>query len=199
MQNLPVELQEEILFSLREPRDLYQACSVSRGNRQLCSDASFWREKFRREDLPLLEEGSNPAQWISIYDRSIQAAHTADRMISSNQEIQIALSQVTDGNLVEIPGAGIKGLWEVMQKGGVERYMGWVAVMQTEITVVHDYYLILYPRGDKYMYEKIDNQEERTEYGTIRQILSVPGIKIALNKEDVWFLVYRLAYFGYPF
>lgn len=62
MQDLPEELQEEILFSLREPKDLYRACSTSRTNLSICSGSAFWREKFRRENLPLLEEGDLPKE-----------------------------------------------------------------------------------------------------------------------------------------
>ncbi|SPN79318.1 F-box domain-containing protein [Cedratvirus Zaza IHUMI] len=200
MQDLPIELQEEILFSFSQVTDLARVCSSSRQSRQICSSASFWRAKFRREGLPLLEEGSNFSQWLGIYDRSLKAVQVANAKISSGQEIEIALSRVANVDLVKVLNSDIEDLWEVTQKGGVERYIGWVAVvMQTEITVIHDYYIVLYPQGNKYMYGKIDKQEEITEYGTIRQTLAIPNIKIALSKDDTWFMIYRLVYHGYPF
>ncbi|SOB74250.1 hypothetical protein BQ9231_00367 [Cedratvirus lausannensis] len=74
MQDLPIELQEEILFSFSQVTDLARVCSSSQQNKQICSDSSFWEEKFRRENLPLLEEGSNFVEWSDIYRKSLRAA-----------------------------------------------------------------------------------------------------------------------------
>ncbi|SHO33151.1 F-box domain [Cedratvirus A11] len=66
MQDLPVELKEEILLGL-QGTDLYSACYTSTEFESICFDPVFWKRKFAREGLHMMERGDNSEQWIDIY------------------------------------------------------------------------------------------------------------------------------------
>ncbi|SPN79324.1 F-box domain-containing protein [Cedratvirus Zaza IHUMI] len=119
MQDLPVELQERVLLSLKQPEDLYRACSTSRANFGICSGSVFWRAKFAREGLPLLEEGNNFATWLKIYAESVSSAEIADELISSRDQLLISIKDIPDLSLLQIPGyeKQLETLWREMQTG----------------------------------------------------------------------------------
>lgn len=69
--NVPLEVYINFLIDLPVD-DLINACSSNKENRELCS-SSFWKDKFVREGIPLLEEGTNFPSWLAIYTESIYA------------------------------------------------------------------------------------------------------------------------------
>ncbi|SOB74252.1 hypothetical protein BQ9231_00369 [Cedratvirus lausannensis] len=157
--------------------------------------SSFWREKFRTDNLPLLEEGEDFYHWSELYDRSVQAGQVAHEKINSGRTIQIALSKVDNLDLLKVTHLD-QDTWESIQENNLDNYL---SMMQEEKTIIHDYYLLLSPRAEFYLYEKIDKREEINNQDIRKQILFLPSTKIALSKDDAWFFVYRLAYHGYPF
>ena len=196
MQDLPVELQEEILFSIKEPRDLYQACSVSRGNRKICSDASFWREKFRREGLPLLEEESasfNLQQWLESYEKSLQSAQLAHEELADPREDGISLADVYDLSL--LPGLE-DILGEAWEKVHSDENVTHGEEIFTETT--DEYFVFL---GPKTLAGKL-----RYNYGIIRESTIDEGGRthgdleeidtdVFMSKEDAWKVYFGLFYF----
>ena len=152
----------------------------------------YWREKFRMEKLPLLEEGLDFVHWVNIYSKSLQAAGVAHKKIDCGESVEIALSKVDNLDLLKVTDLD-QDTWESIQ---VDNYL---SMLQEDTIVVHDYYLLLSPRAGFYLYEKIDKQEEIDNLDTTKQTLLLQSTKIALSKDDTWFLIYRLAYHGYPF
>jgi hypothetical protein len=114
-----------------------------------------------------------------VYERSVQAARIADERIDSGHTIEIALDGIENLDLLRVTDLD-QDTWEIIQ---VDKCLSGL--------ITHDYYLVLSPRANFYLYDKIDKQEEQT--------LLLPSAKIALSKDDAWFFIYRLAYFGYPF
>jgi hypothetical protein len=113
MQDLPEELQEEILFSVQGAKNLHQACSASGRNRRICSGSAFWREKFAREGLHLLErvvrsspdlqashssseQGESFAQWIKLYAKALQASRLAQEQLYTEETKGVNLEQLPD-------------------------------------------------------------------------------------------------------
>lgn len=205
MNSLPEELQQEILFSLKEPRDIYRLCATSRQNRQTCADSSFWREKFRRENLPLLEEGDDLAQWLDSYKRALGASRTASRLIESRRMVEIRLDRVPFVELLKpLDEDALVEVWTIMhEKENLERHPHMVitrdGIKEEEMLVIHNYLLVLYPKGNNYLREIEDEQEEITTTGNRKEISSLPTSTLLISKEDLWFMIYQLAFFGYPF
>lgn len=181
MQGLPTELQEKILFSLTKPKDLYQACSSSRQNRAICSASVFWREKFRRENLPLLEEGNDVASWLNIYRRSIRAAQIANEQVSRGKTVEVDLSKVSDINVLLLPETerAMKYYW-AESRGDRARY-----------------FLLLEPVYKTSVYEYWVNR--KTDSAWTNLIMPVSRNKVVLAEKDVWYIIYELAFLGYPF
>lgn len=195
MQNLPIELQEEVLLSLREPKDLYQACSSSRQNRQICSASAFWREKFRRENLPLLEEGNNLSQWLNIYRKSLAAAKRVDKRMLSGYSINISLTQVDDPKILLPLGREeeITYYWNIMKASDhvqKSRYY----------KTIHGYTIEFFPgSGANSRYELVDNYEIENHdprYGpsayTVTERKKLQDGTV--STEDLWFILFQLAY-----
>lgn len=179
-------------FKLVKTLPLYILKNTMQENATL---SSLWRRKFEREDLPLLEEGADLDGWLKIYHRSLEAMRVAHERIDSGRIIQVAISRVPELSLLRVSDLDQEN-WDLIQSNNVDRFLDWLI---TEKDIVHDYYLILSPRAGFYLYEKVDKQEEMLEGGIIYRTLSLTGSNIALTKDDAWFLLYRLAYFGYPF
>ncbi|SPN79471.1 F-box domain-containing protein [Brazilian cedratvirus IHUMI] len=200
MQGLPVELQEEVLFSLKEPEDLYRACSSSRQNRAICSASVFWREKFRRENLPLLEEGDSFRRWLDIYVKSLRVAEMADQEIAHPQGINLAL--VPDLSL-------LPGLENVLEKEWLEVRSGKNVYsritkparrargQEKEISVfTNNYFIFLLPEDSTYRYQVIYEgfTSKNGVKGPTLKTLSYQ-VKVALNQEQVWNILYHLFYY----
>ncbi|SPN79328.1 F-box domain-containing protein [Cedratvirus Zaza IHUMI] len=198
MQDLPEELQEEILLSLKEPKDLQRACSTSLNQRRICSSASFWREKFRRENLPLVEEGNNFAEWSEIYRKSLRAAKRTDERILSGELIRINLASVDDPEILQPLGntEEIVRYWNIMQTfTNVERD----AIRLTK----HYYDIDFFPSPKVSRYELVDNSIiEPVGYAGVRgEMLGgytrVKKLKIldgTVSTEDLWFILYQTTY-----
>lgn len=158
--------------------------------------SSFWKEKFNTEDLPLLEEGENLDHWYIIYERSLEAAQIAHERIDTGQSVEISVARVSDINLLRVTDLD-QETWHTIQSNITDGYLDWLIIEAD--TIIHDYYLVLSPRAGFYLYEKVDKQEELDEEGILHRTVLLPSSKIALTKDDAWFFVYRLAYFGYRF
>ncbi|SHO33311.1 F-box domain [Cedratvirus A11] len=192
MQGLPLELQEEVLFSLKEPEDLSRVCSSSRGSRQICSDRSFWREKFRRENLPLLEEGSSFSQWVQIYRKSLRAARKTDERLTSGDPIKISLVSLDNTDILKPLGQEkqIKHYWLTANNAG--------ANVGDDVRVVHGFNIELYPGPVITNYELNDTYtSSRAGFGRgLLATLYPPGTRTikyltgTVNTEDLWFMLY---------
>ncbi|SPN79475.1 F-box domain-containing protein [Brazilian cedratvirus IHUMI] len=198
MQGLPEELQEEVLLSLREPRDLYQACSTSTDYRRICSGSSFWREKFAREGLPVLEEGENLSSWLKIYEKSTKDAQITDDIISSGESLEIALERLSDPFLLAIPGyeKELVRIWEGVQSRASQRKPQ--SNVQDRISSETNYYIYLLPVDYSYTI-KVVRERRRNLFGQERSVRTILYELESMSKEDAWFFVYRLVYFGYRF
>ncbi|SOB74251.1 hypothetical protein BQ9231_00368 [Cedratvirus lausannensis] len=204
MQDLPKELQEEILFSLREPGDLYRACSVSRGNRQICSSASFWRAKFRREGLPLLEEESasfNLQQWLESYEKSLQSAQLAHEELADPREDGINLADVYDLSL--LPGLEdiLEEAWEKVHSGeNVTRVVTGVNNRGEEIftETTDEYFIFLQPKtiaGERGYGYDIIRESTIDEGGRTHGDLEEIDTDVFMSREDAWKVYFGLFYF----
>lgn len=179
MQGLPVELQEEILLSLKEPEDLYRACSSSRQNRAICSSDAFWREKFRRENLPLLNlEDFGPTgfvSWLNLYNKSLLAASVADERIGNMFELRTNLLKEP----IKVEGLHIRDLWK---RTGVER----------------EYIIRFIPQEDFYLVDVLVELRKVLPLET-RVVVNRVDKRKVLSSKDVWFVIYQMALLDYPF
>ena len=157
MQDLPVELQEEILFSLKEPKDLYQACSSSRQSKGICSGSAFWRAKFRREGLPVLEQGANFSQWLDLYARALQASRLTEEQLHTEETKGVNLEQLPD--LSYLPGLEefLQPYYDKVNSGeNIERIERQVRASDeppVHIEFHDDYFVYLLPTTYGYRYE----------------------------------------------
>nr|WIL03414.1 DNA-directed RNA polymerase subunit [Cedratvirus plubellavi] len=195
MQDLPEELQEEVLYSLRQPEDLSRACSVSKASRRVCSGSSFWREKFRRENLPLLEEGDNLLQWLKIYRKSLETARKVDERILSGRSVRVSLTSVDDPKILLPLGdtEEIMRYWNIMKtRTHIEKHRNYITV--------HVYMLEFFPDpGAKSRYELVDNyitEDKNPRYGfqveRMPEKITIRGGNV--STEDLWFMLFQVGY-----
>ncbi|SOB74259.1 hypothetical protein BQ9231_00376 [Cedratvirus lausannensis] len=203
MDTLPEEVQENILLSLVEPDDLFRACSTSRESRNICSGSAFWREKFAREGLPLLQEGHTFTAWISIYKKAFRAAQIADRLVDSGEDILIRMSEIFDlRHLGFYIDSRVMGIWQEAREGDSYAHHNYIDEEGQEhhVSIRDDFYLVFTPSSDIYTMSIVnyevttDNQEE-----TISQTLVPSRFTLKLEAKDMWRVVYNVAFFGYHF
>nr|WIL04715.1 F-box domain-containing protein [Cedratvirus duvanny] len=201
MDALPLEIQENILLSLVEPDDLLRACSTSRQNREICSGSVFWREKFSREDLPLLQEGYSFASWTAIYKKAFQAAQTADRLVNSGEDILIRLSEIFDlRHLGFVVYKDIREIWQETREGNNSHTYFVVdgADEEHQVTIHSDYYLVFTPSSGLYSMDLVDYPQSTDGEEILPERIQT-RFGPTLTKEDMWKVVYRMAFFGYIF
>ncbi|SHO33303.1 Hypothetical protein BQ3484_235 [Cedratvirus A11] len=177
-----LQVQEEILLFLTEPRDLYKYYSACRQDRDICSSSAFWRERFRRENLPVLEQGEDFSSWMEIYIKSLFSARVANEKVSSSVEINLSL--VTKVEHVEV--RGLEGfICDLWKKSDPNR--------PREIDDLFDknrYHLVL---EEKAGLLKLDIVNETTySYSSLEETsvtYKVALPEVFLSKGEVWFTV----------
>ncbi|SOB74254.1 hypothetical protein BQ9231_00371 [Cedratvirus lausannensis] len=162
-------------------------------------DSSFWREKFRRENLPLLEEGNNSAEWEEIYRKSQRAARKVDKSMLSGDPIIISLTSVDDPKILLPLGRTeeIMRYWEIMHNSAHIQRSG-------DYRTIHGYTLDFFPGTGVSRYELLDKYRTETpqrlprdSYMPRRYVIPTK-IKIldgTVSTEDLWFILFQLAYF----
>lgn len=194
-QDLPEELQEEVLFSLRQPRDLYRACSASSSQRRICSGLTFWKAKFAREGLPLLEEGNNLASWLDLYNRALQAAQLADEELVNLENLP---------NLSYLPGLEevLQPYYKVKSGENVEHIVRQVRAADEpaqEIEIRDDYFVFLVPTEEGGHRYEVTERRIFPDGILTRDHSRILYASSIMNSEQAWKILYRLFYFGVLF
>lgn len=197
MQNLPEEVQEQVLLSVREASDLQQVCSVSSSQRRICSGPSFWREKFAREGLTMLEEGTSLREWLAIYQKSLQAAEGTEQYLRNMESRGVNLSDLPD--LSFLPGLEgfLQPYFEKVKSGeNIERIVRAPDDEPFEYIEIHnDYFIFLAPILDGHLYEVVERRVFRD--GTLTRDHSLVIHVSPLISEQTKSILYRLFYFGF--
>nr|WIL04713.1 F-box domain-containing protein [Cedratvirus duvanny] len=203
MQDLPEELQEKVLLSIRKPQDLYRACSTSRQSRGICSGSVFWRAKFTREGLPLLEQGENFTSWLGIYRKSMESAQVADEMINSKQEIVIPLEDLPDLSLLQVPGyeRRLEQLWQDTKTGAnqttIIHQSRFYDEEETVTKHIKDYFVYLLPSDNFYTFAVVEERNSTVRNGKTKSSSKTLYTSRPITKDDAWVTIYRLTYFGF--
>ncbi|SHO33314.1 F-box domain [Cedratvirus A11] len=220
MQDLPEELQEEILLSLKEPKDLQRACSASRQNREICSGSAFWRAKFAREGLPLLEQvvrsppdllashssseqGKDFFQWIKLYAKALQASRLAEEQLHTDEVKGVNLEQLPD--LSYLPGLEefLQPFYNEVKSGeNVERTVRQVRAPDEPLMHIefHDDYIVyLHPAAYGYRYEVTERRRIFRDGILTRDNTRPIYASRIMTSDQAWNILYRLFYFGILF
>lgn len=64
---------------------LINFCTVSKKTIQLCNDKTFWKNKFRIEDLSIMDEPDKINEWIKMYNIAYQAKKDIRRLMIINE------------------------------------------------------------------------------------------------------------------
>nr|WIL04465.1 F-box domain-containing protein [Cedratvirus lena] len=191
MNYLPPETKEQILLSLREPKDICQACSTSRDYYAICSEEGFWKRKFRRERMQPLETGKDFADWLRIYEKSLDSVRIANKLIDSGKKIIIDMALVTNPRVLLLfkSDTEMMDFWYYAEKKekkeGINTYIYYISIVPHHEPGLYVCYL-------RYDVSQIDGN-----YSSVVPVSVVLGA--VLTKRDLQVLLYRLAYFGYPF
>ncbi|SPN78808.1 F-box domain-containing protein [Brazilian cedratvirus IHUMI] len=102
--DLPLELNYKILLDL-PVLDLENVCSTSTSAASFCSDATFWRDRFRREGLLLPRDESSVPSWTLEYKLSkiaqLRERHYTNSLLAKHVII-LDLTRVNDVSI--LPG-----------------------------------------------------------------------------------------------
>ncbi|SHO33304.1 Hypothetical protein BQ3484_236 [Cedratvirus A11] len=90
---------QRLFLSMTDPEELTNSCYASEYGREICSDAEFWEEKFTREGLLLLEEGSDIDSWLEIYRKSQDVAQKTNEKMDRSR-VSIGLAEVEDPDVL---------------------------------------------------------------------------------------------------
>nr|WIL02754.1 DNA-directed RNA polymerase subunit [Cedratvirus borely] len=210
MQDLPEELQEEILLSLKEAKDLQRACSASRQNREICSGSAFWRAKFAREGLPILERispsserGESFAQWIKLYAKALQASRLAQEQLYTQETKGVNLEQLPD--LSYLPGLEefLQPYYDKVKSGeNIERIVRQVRAPDEppmHIEFHDDYFVYLLPVAYGYRYEVTERRRIFRDGVLTRDNTRPIYASRIITSDQAWNILYRLFYFGVLF
>lgn len=124
------EITQEILLhcGIKELISFYSTCHEIKN---LCISLAFWKEKFRRKGLLLLEmsEEGNLSDWLDIYLISIDAKRMADNL-DYWMVFRLDMKHVDKAKFVSVPEVNIKNIWkraqrtkEYLQKKSHKRYL----------------------------------------------------------------------------
>lgn len=190
MEYLPLELKEKILLHA-DPKEVLSLCSTSIEFLSLCSSAVFWREKFAKENIPLLEEGVTASEWLHIYSRSLEAIQQANRFLANIERGKKGKVEFTDLARLEnidflrLPGIYfpfIERLWKETQKAEE------LAPYDREASefLLNSPYLVISKSPESFYVDVYYPLMGLTEDRSFPQ-----------TKEEIWELLYRLSYFTY--
>ncbi|SOB74509.1 hypothetical protein BQ9231_00626 [Cedratvirus lausannensis] len=191
MNYLPVETKEQILLSLREPKDIYQACTTSREHLSICSEEGFWRERFKRERMQPLEKGKDFADWLRIYEKSLDSVRIANKLIDSRKKINIDMALVTNPRVLRLFRSDTKMMdfWyhaeKKEKKKGISTHIYYISILADHEPGLY----VCYLRHDV-------SQTEGNYSSIVPESIALGAI---LTERDLQVLLYRLAYFDYPF
>lgn len=121
LQSLPTEIQLEILL-LPSRSDLIQFCSISSTFRSLCSEAYFWKRKFKQDNLLLLEEGSSFSTWYALCHSGVVARDLAKARVDTDEETVISLDRVKQDNLFLYPSVPAQVYYRYLSISRGEHY-----------------------------------------------------------------------------
>nr|WIL03295.1 DNA-directed RNA polymerase subunit [Cedratvirus borely] len=194
MNYLPVETKEQILLSLREPKDIYQACTTSREHLSICSDQGFWRERFRREGLYILEMGRDFTDWLRIYEKAIRASEVADRILQKQEKVVVDMVLVTKPRVLQLFRSDTTML---------DFYLQWRKADSKRKPKDFEapvYYIeFLLDKPGFYRYHLIQGTSQTLPSGLVIIPIKFKSGAGFLRERDLQVLLYRLAYFDYPF
>lgn len=103
------DIRKNIL--LRLPTDqLINACVTDQLAYQICSDEVFWIQKFDNENLPIINAGTNIAEWIEEYShvkRTITSANLLIKNIKNGaydrNDIYVSFNSLSSADILHIP------------------------------------------------------------------------------------------------
>jgi hypothetical protein len=192
MQELPVEMKEELLLGL-QGSDLYSLCYTSRGFEAICSDPVFWKRKFAREGLPMMERGNNSEHWIDLYLYSREAMEKVREDLKKRDLVlQLDLYHAPCSNVISVGCVNEQVVQEYLdesrENAGIEKYLFRIRELQDKEELDEDEeeeLSLLEYKLESYNYyslQIIHNQN-------IMYYLSVvDGHREEILKEDIYFL-----------
>lgn len=208
MEELPAELLQEFLLATR-PRDVLAFCSTNRTLYELCSSPYLWREKFRREGIPLLEVGKDFHQWLKIYTRSLRAMEKTDEMFYPLSPDKVIFSYRLTGEddpYVLVVG----GVNPLVVSENEEEALKTRKSIQMTVTRRRSVFRLVHPPYPPDLVEEIISQvvvegekniptlEVRMENGGPVYLIRSEGRLYSqpITLEQAYLLTFRLVYFG---
>jgi len=84
------------------PEKLLLLCSTSAEYYFLCADGHFWKKRFRKDKLPLLEEKTwkklnfpdqeTRLEWMKLYDHAVQSREEAAKLVEKKSPFLRAIT-----------------------------------------------------------------------------------------------------------
>nr|WIL03499.1 hypothetical protein Cplu_251 [Cedratvirus plubellavi] len=176
---------QRLFLSMTDPEELTNSCYASEYGREICSDAEFWEEKFRREGLLLLEEGSDIDSWLEIYRKSQDVARKTNKKMDRSR-VSIGLAEVEDPDVLSplSKSAFLVPFWKNRNK---HRYR--LDFTPSYTNGLHSYTLVE-------LTQKIETFMGRT---VARTNHLEPILKGTVKTKDLWVIVYQNIYTRKPF
>jgi len=85
-----MDLPPELIYKVLADTDLnylQNVCMADQRYYQICNSSSFWRYKFRQENLPLIREGNSLSSWIHEYEHVKDSLAKLDYTLSHLPEL----------------------------------------------------------------------------------------------------------------
>ncbi|SPN79275.1 F-box domain-containing protein [Brazilian cedratvirus IHUMI] len=192
MQDLPREMKEEILLGL-QGSDFYEACYTCTEFNSILGSPAFWRTKFTREGLYMMERGDSPQHWIDIYLYSREVMkQVSEDLKKEGLVLQLNLYRVPCPDVITVGCVDKDKVREYLEESsdteGIEKYLFRIRELQDkeELDEEEDEELSLY----EYKLEsyKFSNLQIIHNNNIIYYLSVVDGHREEILREDIYFL-----------
>ncbi|QIN54212.1 hypothetical protein [Cedratvirus kamchatka] len=193
MQELSLGIKEEILLAV-QGLDLYNLYQVSRELKSICSSSVFWKRKFAREGLYILEKAGSFEQWMDIYLYSRKAKEKVRVNLEKKDPLlQLDLYYVPSSSVITVGCVNKDVVEEYLEESrsneGIEEYLFRIRELQDMEELdeeEEDELSILEFKLESYNYYSL--QVVHAQQEIMYYLCAVDGHREETLREDVYFL-----------
>jgi len=118
------------------PEKLLLLCSTSAEYYFLCADGHFWKKRFRKDKLPLLEEKTwkklnfpdqeTRLEWMKLYDHAVQSREEAAKLVEKRVPFSVQLHDLLSPLPLFLLPMKRKDVLRLWKKKDAKVYLYWL-------------------------------------------------------------------------
>ena len=127
--------RENVLLN-SSPEELLLLCATSLEYYFLCANGQFWKKKFKKDNLPLLEEKTwkrlnfpdreTRLEWMKLYKHAVQSREDANKLVVKRVPFTVQLNELLSPLPLFLLPMKRKDILELWKKKDAKVYLYWI-------------------------------------------------------------------------